>query len=128
MREAKRKVDRPPNRLVDGLEVHREPLRRCLLVTISDLKAGHVSFHTAAARGVCLSARPLSIKLNKCLEAGIDSERCEHERTVLQKRSGFPCIGAQRATWSMARKIDRSLSIDGGTSLNSNRANFPLKS
>jgi hypothetical protein len=28
----------------------------------------------------------------------------------------------------MARKIDRSLSIDGETSLNSNRANFSLKS
>jgi hypothetical protein len=90
--------------------------------------AGHVSFHTAAAIGVCLSARSLSIKLNECLEAGRSSERSEHERTVLQMLTVFPCIGAQRATWSMARKIDRSLSIDDETSLNSNRANFPLKS
>jgi hypothetical protein len=40
----------------------------------------------------------------------------------------FLRIGAERATWSMAQKIDRSLSIDAETSLNSNRANFPLKS
>jgi len=30
--------------------------------------------------------------------------------------------------WLMARKIDRSLSIDDETALNPNRANFPLKS
>jgi hypothetical protein len=40
----------------------------------------------------------------------------------------FSRIGAQCAEWLMARKIDRSLSIDDETALNPNRANFPLKS
>jgi hypothetical protein len=40
----------------------------------------------------------------------------------------FSRTGAQCPEWLMARKIDRSLSIDDETALNPNRANFPLKS
>jgi hypothetical protein len=40
----------------------------------------------------------------------------------------FSRIGEQWPAWLVARKIDRSLSIDDETALNPNRANFPLKS
>ena len=92
MREAKSAAGRTRNRLVDGLSAPSH--YAAAFPSPSRTFAGHVSLHTAAARGVCLSARPLSIKLNECLEAGRDSERSEHERTVLKMLTVFPCVGA----------------------------------